>query len=144
MNDIRITKEFTFEMGHALSDHDGKCRNIHGHSYSLSVTIKGKPNALPGPQSGLVMDFAELKEIVNKAVIEPFDHALVLSDSDKRGELLVSTTKLIITAYQPSCENLLVDFVSRLEKHFLGEIRLQTIILRETATSYAMWSAGDQ
>ena len=42
-NNIRITKKFAFETGHALYGYDGKCKNVHGHSYKLSVTVIGQP-----------------------------------------------------------------------------------------------------
>ena len=67
MSKVRITKQFTFETGHALYGHDGKCKNIHGHSYKLSVTIFGKP--LGDPKSskfGMIMDFSDLKKIVKE------------------------------------------------------------------------------
>ena len=46
MSTIRITKQFTFEAGHALYGYDGKCKNLHGHSYKLFVTVAGSPIAL--------------------------------------------------------------------------------------------------
>ena len=79
-NIIRITKEFKFETSHALSGHDGLCKNVHGHSYKLSVTIIGKPIQEPNnPKHGMVMDFSDLKKIINKIIVEPFDHATVLN-----------------------------------------------------------------
>jgi len=73
MTKIRVTKEFTFEMAHALWNYDGPCRNIHGHSYKLYVTVFG--NTLLDNTStklGMVMDFSELKKIVKKYVIDYF------------------------------------------------------------------------
>ncbi len=65
MNWIRITKEFRFEMAHALWNYDGLCRNLHGHSYILRVTVKGQPIADSNhPKFGMVMDFGDLKAIV--------------------------------------------------------------------------------
>ena len=79
---IRITKEFKFEMAHALKGYDGPCKNIHGHSYELSVTISGKPiNDENNPKLGMVMDFGELKQIIKREVVDLFDHALVLNNS---------------------------------------------------------------
>ena len=61
---IRITKEFTFETGHALYGYDGLCKNVHGHSYKLSVTVKGQPINDPSHvKSGMVIDFSDLKKI---------------------------------------------------------------------------------
>ncbi|HQQ12325.1 MAG TPA: 6-carboxytetrahydropterin synthase, partial [Bacteroidales bacterium] len=65
MSKIRITKEFKFEMAHALLGYDGPCRNVHGHSYELIVTVIGEPIAETGHvKLGMVMDFGDLKRIV--------------------------------------------------------------------------------
>ena len=76
---IRLTKEFSFEAAHALDGYDGPCREIHGHSYRLFVTVKGCPaDDDTNPKCGMVMDFGVLKSIVNEEVVSRFDHALVL------------------------------------------------------------------
>src|SRR5665648_247887 len=77
---IRVTKEFTFEMAHALWNYDGPCRNVHGHSYRLFVTISGVPVEEPGnPKNGMVIDFSDLKYIVKKEIVNVFDHAVAVS-----------------------------------------------------------------
>ncbi len=65
---IRVTKEFPFEMAHALWNYDGPCRNVHGHSYRLFVTLSGKPpiDVEGNPKNGMVIDFSDLKSIVKK------------------------------------------------------------------------------
>ena len=74
MKNIRITKEFTIEMAHALHNYDGKCANIHGHSYQLAITLIGEPiSDDKNPKLGMVMDFSVLKKIVNEEVISEFD-----------------------------------------------------------------------
>ena len=71
---LRLTKEFSFEMAHALPAYEGKCRNIHGHSYRLFVTVEGTPLMQDGsPTDGMVMDFHSLKECVEESIVEPFD-----------------------------------------------------------------------
>ena len=70
MTVIRLTKEFSFEAAHALDGYDGPCREIHGHSYRLFVTVKGCPAAGEGdPKCGMVMDFGVLKRIVNEEIV---------------------------------------------------------------------------
>ena len=65
MNKIRITKQFNFETGHALYGYDGACRNVHGHSYKLFVTVVGSPNSdSSNVKYGMVIDFKDLKKIV--------------------------------------------------------------------------------
>ena len=92
---IRVTKEFRFEMAHALAGHDGPCRNIHGHSYLLSVTLTGTPvNDPASPKNGMVMDFSDLKKIVDSAIVRPFDHALVLLAAKILGTVIPIVLKL--------------------------------------------------
>lgn len=140
---IRITKEFNFEMSHALKGHDGKCANIHGHSYQLSVTVKGIPlNDHQSPKNGMVMDFSDLKTVVKEKIIHPFDHALVLNEEDDRFDVR-EQGKLVTTPFQPTCENMLTEFVKRI-KHELPEgVDLYSMRLRETRSSYAEWFASD-
>lgn len=142
---IRISKEFTFEMAHALSSHDGKCAGLHGHSYHLTVTLIGQINSdVADPREGMVMDFSELKEIVKTHVVDVFDHAVVLNTKDPLSrQINSSTTKLLISQYQPTIENLLVDFAGRIRAVLPPSAKLHSLKLRETATSYAEWFASD-
>ena len=68
-----ITKQFRFEAAHSLPNHDGKCKNLHGHSYLLEVTISGEI-LKEGPKEGMIMDFADLSKIVENEIINPWDH----------------------------------------------------------------------
>ena len=146
MQTIRITKEFKFEMAHALKGYDGLCRNIHGHSYELLVTITGIPIAdRTSSKLGMVMDFGDLKRIVRKSIIDEFDHALVLSresanDFKPDVEMFGRT---ILVDYQPTSENMLIDFVARLKNQLPVNVKLHHLLLRETVTSYAEWFAAD-
>ena len=144
---IRITKEFRFEAAHALKGYDGPCKNIHGHSYELSVTITGIPvSAMDSSKNGMVMDFSDLKKIIKKSVIDPFDHALILSAGypedgfSRSGEPF---SNVIIVDYQPTSENLLIDFADRISNLLPSTVRLHSLRLRETSTSYAEWFAED-
>lgn len=142
---VRITKEFRFEMAHALFGHDGPCKNIHGHSYKLAITVKGEPNkTFNSPKEGMVIDFSDLKKIINTEIIQEFDHALVLSKNVPE-VLLKSLTdhKLIVTDFQPTCENLVVFFAERLKERMPDGVELQQLLLHETSTSYAGWYAED-
>jgi len=71
-----ITVSLTFAAAHQLPEHEGKCARLHGHTYGLEVTVEGTPQAA-GPAKGMVMDFAELRERVNRVVVEPLDHQLL-------------------------------------------------------------------
>ncbi|MBR4849886.1 MAG: 6-carboxytetrahydropterin synthase [Alistipes sp.] len=145
---IRLTKEFSFESAHALDGYDGLCREIHGHSYRLFVTIKGEPISEEGnPKMGMVMDFGDLKRIVNREVVDRLDHSFVLRDSAQNTELLNALgdkfNKVVLVDYQPTCENMLADFAERLQRALPEGVELYSLRLHETATSFAEWYADD-
>lgn len=144
---IRVTREFTFEMAHVLWNYDGPCRNVHGHSYRLFVTVSGVPvNDSQNPKNGMVIDFTDLKTIVLGEIINVFDHSVVISnDFDKQKTEMMSRTfgNTVIVNYQPTCENLVTDFAGRIKKHLPAEITLHCLKLYETAKSYAEWFAED-
>lgn len=140
---VRATKRFTFEMAHALRCHDGLCAHIHGHSYVLDVTLAGVPLSRPGdPKDGMVMDFADLKAVVKQAVIDRYDHALVLNERERdqvpSGNALFGRT--LYTPWQPTCENVLLDIVARVRPVLPEGVSLDAVRLQETATSWADWS----
>jgi 6-pyruvoyltetrahydropterin/6-carboxytetrahydropterin synthase len=145
MSFIRIQKIFRFEMAHALYGYDGPCKNIHGHSYTLKVVLIGKPNTIKNhPKLGMVMDFGELKKIVEKEILHEFDHALVLNLHSPHKKIENKLFEKIVWAkYQPTCENLIIDFANRLKKKLPKDIKLHHLELQETATSSAQWFAND-
>ncbi|MBR5465265.1 MAG: 6-carboxytetrahydropterin synthase [Alistipes sp.] len=144
---IRLTKEFSFEAAHALGGYDGPCREIHGHSYRLFVTIKGEPSVNPeDPKQGMVMDFGVLKQIVSEEIISRLDHALVLrssTDEELRRVLASQFNNVVEVEYQPTCENMLDDFARRISMRLPAGVVLHSLRLHETATSYAEWFAED-
>ncbi len=144
---IRVTKEFNFEMAHALWDYDGPCRNVHGHSYKLFVTLSGVPvNENGNPKNGMVIDFTELKSIVRKEIVNVFDHSVVVSkqfDREKTDLFAKMFGNTVIVDYQPTCENLVADFAVRIAGNLPSGVNLHSLKLYETATSYAEWIASD-
>ncbi|MEA1886764.1 MAG: 6-carboxytetrahydropterin synthase [Bacteroidota bacterium] len=147
MSIIRVTKEFTFETAHALWNYDGPCRNVHGHSYKLFVTLSGEPvNDPENPKNGMLIDFGDLKELVNRKVIKVFDHAVVISnmvEKKKLDALKHIFGNVLVVDYQPTCENLVTDIADRIGKHLPDNTSLHNLRLYETATSYAEWFADD-
>ena len=147
MPKIRITKKFSFEMAHALHEYDGICRNIHGHSYTLEVTIAGEPLQQPGhPRDGMVMDFHELKMIVLQHVINKLDHALLVNSqtsAEQTNALKGITDRLILVDFQPTTENMLCYLADLLKKQLPSNIVLFSLRLYETGSSYAEWFASD-
>ena len=148
MHKIRITKQFTFETGHALYGYDGKCRNVPGHSYKLSVTVIGIPiTDTSNVKLGMVIDFGDLKKIVKEEIVEPFDHATVFNKNTPHMELAKELKdrghKVILADYQPTSENMVIDFASKIKARLSKEIQLHSIKLRETETAFAEWHASD-
>lgn len=146
MAHIRITKEFYFEMAHALLGYDGLCKNIHGHSYKLFVTIIGEPiSDQNNPKLGMVMDFGDLKKIVNDVVVQKYDHSLVLHNKSHLCDIQVNELfgKVHLLNFQPTCENLIADFAENIKKQLPPQIHLYSLKLYETNTSYAEWYQED-
>ena len=142
---LRLTKEFRFEMSHALDEYQGLCRNLHGHSYRLCVTIIGE--YVKNPQdnsSGMVLDFKSIKNLVEQNIIQDFDHAVVLHKNSRFTNVLKqSDTKMIIFENQPTCENLIIEFHNRIVKSLPVGIKLAKLKLYETETSFAEWLMED-
>lgn len=148
MATIRLTKEFAFEAAHALDGYDGPCREIHGHSYRLFVTVKGEPlPASAGPKAGMVIDFGVLKAIVQEEVVARLDHALVLQRTPATAPLRQTLAQhfgnLVEVDYRPTCENMLADFAARIAPRLPEGVMLQALRLYETASSYAEWIAEE-
>lgn len=134
-------------MAHALLNYDGKCKNIHGHSYTLDITVIGMPKNEPQhPADGLLIDFGDLKQLVNNSVVDKVDHALVIKkdySAELKDELTDNFENVLIVDYQPTCENLIVDFAQKILKSLPEGVNLHRLALRETATAYCEWFAAD-
>lgn len=149
MSKIRITKEFSFEAGHALYGYDGKCKNVHGHSYKLSVTVIGKPiTDKNNVKYGMVIDFGDLKKIVKSEIVDRFDHATVFNQNTPHIELARELENrdhnVILVDYQPTSENMVVDFSEKIKSRLPDHIQLHSLRLQETESSFAEWYASDQ
>ncbi|TPN87789.1 6-pyruvoyl trahydropterin synthase family protein [Aquimarina algicola] len=148
MSKIRITKQFSFETGHALYGYDGKCKNVHGHSYKLSVTVIGTPiTDTSHVKLGMVIDFGDLKKIVKEDIEDVFDHATVFNKNTPHVELARELEtrghNVILVDYQPTSENMVLDFAEKIQKKLPDTIKLHSLKLQETETSYAEWYASD-
>ena len=149
MGKIRITKQFHFETGHALYGYDGKCKNVHGHSYKLSVTVIGEPiQDTSNVKYGMVIDFGDLKKIVSSEIVDKFDHATVFNKNTPHIELAQELEarghSIILVDYQPTSEMMLLDFAEKIKSKLPSYIKLHSLKLQETGTSYAEWHAADQ
>lgn len=143
---ISVTKIFNFEMAHALHNYGGPCANIHGHSYILHVKVKlakeGENDLIP---PGFIIDFKELKEIVNSKIILRLDHKLVLSREYINSlETDISFHNLFEFEVEPTAENLLFFISRELNSSLPVQVSLHSLKLFETNNSYAEWFNDDR
>jgi 6-pyruvoyltetrahydropterin/6-carboxytetrahydropterin synthase len=139
---------FSFETGHALYGYDGKCRNVHGHSYKLSVTVLGSPiTDTSKVKLGMVIDFSDLKAIVKEEIVDLFDHATIFNKNTPHFELAqrlkAEGHHIILADYQPTSENMVLDFAKKIQKRLPESIQLYSLKLQETDSSFAEWYAQD-
>ena len=145
---IRITKQFNFETAHALYGYDGLCKNVHGHSYKLDVTVIGSPiDDTSDKKNGMLIDFSELKKIVKKKIVSVFDHSIILNVTSPHKDLADNLEekghKVVRVNYQPTCELMILDFSKIISDELPSNIKLYSLKLRETETSYSEWYAED-
>ena len=148
MTNIRITKQFSFETGHALYGYDGKCKNVHGHSYRLDVTVIGVPiSDNTNVKFGMVIDFGDLKKIVKEEIVNVFDHATVFNKNTPHIELAKELEdrghNVLLVDYQPTSEMMVIDFADKIKKRLPENRKLHSLKLQETTTSVAEWFASD-
>ena len=136
MESMTIQKEFRWEMGHRLPNHEGKCRNLHGHSYRLVVEIEGEPD----PATGMIVDFYEVSRAV-KPLIETLDHAFLVQDSDEALRTYLDQQKLkqVVIPYPSTVENLCRHVADRVLPSLTNtnNISAVTFHIHETETSSA-------
>ena len=145
---IRITKIFTFETVHVLYNYDGKCKNMHGHSYKLFVTVKGTPiNDINNVKNGMVVDFGDIKKIVKEEIVDVWDHAVLLNALTPHKELGEDLAqkghKVIECNYQPTCENMLYEIAEKIKNKLPSHVQLAYLKLHETENSYGEWFAEE-
>ncbi len=114
---ISVTKIFNFEAAHHLPNHEGKCKNIHGHNYKLEVTFSGD-RKIEGNSKGMIIDFSDLKKIVDSVIIDRVDHK-----------------NLNDIFANPTAENMVFAFVDWIRNSQLSKLKLW-----ETDDSFAEWS----
>lgn len=144
---IRVTKQFSFEMSHALLNYDGLCRNIHGHSYKLQITVKGEPlQDSANPKDGMVIDFSILKKMVQSHVVSELDHSLVINENapiDKLSELGEMYERHHVVPFQPTSENMVLYIANKVKTILPEHLELFSVRLYETSNSFAEWYAAD-
>ena len=144
---VRITKEFDFEAAHALDGYAGKCQDIHGHNYHLTLTFLGEPiHDKSLSINGMVVDFGDIKDFLNKKIKPLFDHRLILRKDSRFLGLEQKNERIRYVDYQPTTENMLLEIVEIVSNSFEKNINavLCSAFLRETPSSYVEWHKEDQ
>lgn len=144
---LTVSKEFTWDCAHMLSDHSGLCANVHGHTYKMQVEVShvgSAPTYRDGTNEGMVVDFKDLKNIVNKRIVDKMDHAYIAWRHGNAKELKVTKLleelgmKLYYMEDRPTAENMAKHFFAAI-KHGLKDtpIALVSVTVWETPTSFA-------
>lgn len=132
---VRIAKDFHWEMGHRLPFHNGGCRNIHGHSYRMRVTIEGELD-----EYGMVMDYFDMKQVIDP-LVESLDHAFLCDEDDKAmiAFLTEHSMKHLVVPFYTTAENLAQWFLNAISILLRGATNIHTLTVRihETERTYA-------
>ena len=139
---LTLTKIFHFEMAHAIYGYSGACKDIHGHSYELHLTVSSSNKGIDFlPSPGFIIDFKEIKQAVLSSVIQLLDHKLVLSkDYVNKNPAIQAQANLVIWNAEPTAENLLLYIRNRISENLSNQVQLAKLKLYETKDSYAEWA----
>ncbi|OOF58973.1 6-carboxytetrahydropterin synthase QueD [Rodentibacter myodis] len=135
---FKVSKEFSFDMAHLLDGHDGKCQNLHGHTYKLQVEIAGDLHQY-GAKKAMVMDFSDLKAIVKKAILDPMDHAFIYDQTSERESKIAHLlqdlrSKTFGVPFRTTAEEMARFIFNRLK--YEEKLPVSAIRLWETPTSF--------
>lgn len=132
---LSITKIFSFESAHSISDYEGACSNLHGHSYVLHVTVSGEEF-----EKDMLLDFKALKKIVKEEIIEKLDHTLVLKNTENhKRDFQQMWQKIFWMEHEPTAERMLLWMKDRIVPKLPSHVKLESLTLYETSTCYACW-----
>ena len=135
-----ITKTFYFDMAHMLDGHDGKCKNLHGHTYSLKVGLKGDL-IQTGSNKGMVMDYGDIKDVVTKHILSKMDHAFIFDinsefETDIANILIKNNQKVYSLKKRTTAENL-SKHIYKILKQEISEVLF--VEIGETLSSSAQY-----
>jgi 6-pyruvoyltetrahydropterin/6-carboxytetrahydropterin synthase len=149
---MRISKELEIDMGHAVTNHNSKCKHMHGHRYRIRATVDDKL-ITEGSAEGMVIDFSDLKKAMTDVIDAPFDHAFVIWKGDPRAVILSKAhemwyndfNKFHKLAFVPTAENLSRFWFALLKKELeeVYNINLHQIEVWETPSSSAVYTIDE-
>ena len=132
---VTVTKTVKFDAAHVLTNHEGLCKNLHGHTYRVDVSVSCG-DGMPGD---MVMDFKELKRIANETICDRFDHAFMYNTASPGETEIAAVVKrngmrTVPIPFRSTAENLAKLFFAELEKKIAG---LSSVRVWETQDSSA-------
>jgi len=149
---IEISKEIEFDAGHRVSTHASKCKNPHGHRYKIRVTCRGSIiDDASRPDHGMLIDFGNLKNIMNEKIHDVLDHGFIVwkKDFPMRDALSVGQNdydlvwNVILFDTMPTAENIAVwawqQIQNDIRDQFGDDLELSEVAVWETPTSVAYY-----
>jgi len=151
---VIIYKEIEIDMGHAVTHHESKCKHLHGHRYKIVAGVEDKVVArMDRSNSGMVIDFGDLKKALMQVIDAKFDHAFVLWEKDPRADLLAAAhdkwyndyARFHLLPFIPTAENLAAHWFDqlRIELYHMYSIKLVELIVYETPSSHVICRQED-
>lgn len=145
---LTITRKLEFDAGHRIPDHKSQCRNLHGHRYTLEITLTGQVITAEGnSDNGMIMDFSDVKSIAKEHLVDVWDHAFLVYEKDSAvREFLASLPdhKTVVIDRIPTVENLAAVAFGILKAAFKDRygtgLHLHKLVLHETPNCWAEMS----
>jgi len=142
---LTITRKLEFDAGHRIPDHKSQCRNLHGHRYTLEITLTGDIITAEGnSDNGMIMDFSDVKTLAKQHLVDVWDHAFIVYEQDTAvREFLASLPdhKTVVIDRIPTVENLAHVAFGILKAAFIDRfgtgLRLHKLVLHETPNCWA-------
>lgn len=155
---LTVTKDFTWDSSHMLYGHNGLCKNVHGHTYKMQVEVSRLGNNstidFPITSEGMVVDFKNLKQMVEDKIISKLDHAFITSctqagcvqEAETEYQIVnvleENGLKVFYLGVRPTAENMAIEFASVIDRNIEATmgLKLVSITIWETPTSFAKYT----
>lgn len=140
---MRVTRRIEFDAGHRVPWHKSKCRNMHGHRYRLEVTVEGEVKPIRGTtDDGMVIDFGDLKQIMQEKIHDVLDHAFIVYERDTQCRAALSAMgiehRTVVVPFIPTAENLVQWCAEQIAGALGPGLELVCVTLYETPNSWAV------
>lgn len=148
---LTITRKLEFDAGHRIPDHKSRCRNLHGHRYTLQITLVGEVIDVEGSSdNGMIIDFSDIKTLAKQHLVDVWDHAFLVYEKDEKLCAFLESIqghKTVIIKRIPTVENLAQTAFEILNAAYVDRygtgLRLHKLVLHETPNCCAEITAGD-